>query len=294
MSISNFCFLTYIQISQEAGQVVWYSHLFKNFPQFAVIHTAKDFNVVNKAEVDVFLEFSCFFYDPMNVGNLTSGFSHFFESSFKIWKFSVHILLMPGFEDFACYFASVWDKYNFVVVWTFFGIAFLWDWNENWPFPVLCSLLVFQICWHIKCGTLTASSFRIWNSSAGIPLSPLALFLVILPKTHWTSNSKMSTWVIAPSCLYGSLRSFSYSSSVYSCYLFSTSSAYVRSTLFLSFIVPIFAWNFSFISLIFLKKLLIFPILLFPSISLHWSLSKTFLSFLFSFAFHFPSFHNYS
>ena len=151
---------------------------------------------------------------------------------------------------------------------------------KNWPFPVLCSLVVFQICWHIKCGTLTALSFRIWNSSAEIPLSPLALFLVILPKTHWTSNSKTSTWVIAPSCLYGSLRSFSYSSSVYSCYLFSISSAYVRSTLFLSFIVPIFAWNVSFISLIFLKTLLIFPILLFPSISLHWSFSKTFLSFL--------------
>ena len=75
MSISNFCFLTYIQISQEAGQVVWYSHLFKKFPWFAVIHTAKGFNVVNKAEVDVFLEFSCFFDDPLNVGNLICGLS---------------------------------------------------------------------------------------------------------------------------------------------------------------------------------------------------------------------------
>ena len=131
------CFLTCIQISQEASQVVWYSYLLKNFPQFVVIHTVKGFGVVNKAEIDVLLELSCFFDDPTNVGNLISGSSAFSESSLNIWKFLVHILLKPVLENFEHYFASVWDKCNCVVIWTFFGIAFLWDWNENWPFLVL-------------------------------------------------------------------------------------------------------------------------------------------------------------
>ena len=78
-------------------------------------------------------------------------------------------------------------------VWTFFGIAFLWDWNENWPFPTCGQCWVFHICWHIECSsTLTASFFRIWESSAGIPSSPLVSFVVMLPKTHLTSHSKMS------------------------------------------------------------------------------------------------------
>ena len=87
MSSSNCCFLTCIQISQEAGQVVWYSHLVKNFPQFVVIYIVKGFGVVNKAEVDVFLELSCFFDDPADVGNLISGSSAFSKSSLNIWKF---------------------------------------------------------------------------------------------------------------------------------------------------------------------------------------------------------------
>ena len=143
MSGSNCCFLTCIQISQEAGQVVWYSHLLKNFPQFVVTHIVKGFGVIRKAEVDVFLKFSCFFNDPANVGNLISGSSAFSKSSLNIWKFSVHILLKPGLENFEQYFARVWDECNCAVVWTFFGIAFLWDWNENWPFPVLWPLLSF-------------------------------------------------------------------------------------------------------------------------------------------------------
>ena len=96
-----------MQISQEAGQVVWYSHLFQNFPQFAVIHTVKGFGVVNKAEIDVFLELSCFFDDPVHVGNLISGSSAVSKSSWKIWEFSVHILLKFGLENFEHYFASV-------------------------------------------------------------------------------------------------------------------------------------------------------------------------------------------
>ena len=127
---------------------------------------------------------------------------------------------------------------------------------------------VFQICWHIECSTLTASSFRIWNNSVGIPLSPLALFIVMLPKAHLTLHSRMSgsSLAIIPSCswpLSGSWTSFFYSSSVYSYHLFLISYAFVRSIQFLSFIMPIFAWNIPLVSLIFLKRSLDFPILLF-------------------------------
>ena len=99
----------------------------------------------------------------------------------------------------------------------------------------------FQICWHIECSTFTATSFRIWNSSTGIPSPPLALFVVMLPKAHLPSHSRMSgsRWVIIPPWLSGSWRSFLYSSSVYACYLFIISSASVRSTPGLPFIVPI-------------------------------------------------------
>ena len=100
MSSSNCCFLTYIQISQETGQVVWYSYLFKNFPQFVVIHTDKGFGIVSKTEVDVFLELSCFFDDATDVGNLISGSSAFSKSSLNIWKFSIHVLLKPSLENF--------------------------------------------------------------------------------------------------------------------------------------------------------------------------------------------------
>ena len=93
MSSSNCCFLTCIEVSQEAGQVVWYSHLFQDFPQFIVIHTVKGFGIVNKAEIDVFLELFCFFSDPADVGNLISGSSAFSKTSLKIRKFTVHVLL---------------------------------------------------------------------------------------------------------------------------------------------------------------------------------------------------------
>ena len=103
---SNYCFLTCVQISQEAGKVVRYSHLLKNFPQFVVNHTVNGFGVVNKAGVAVFLELSCFFYDPTNVGNLISG-SAFSKSSLNIWKFTVDILFKPGLENFEHYFTSM-------------------------------------------------------------------------------------------------------------------------------------------------------------------------------------------
>ena len=136
-SSSNYCFLTYIQISQEAGQVVWYSHL------FVVIHILKGFGIISKSEVDAFLEFSCFFNDPTDVGNLISGSSAFSKSILSIWKFTFHILLKPVLENFEHYFASMWDECNCNSGWTFFVIAFLRDWNENWPFPVLWPLLSF-------------------------------------------------------------------------------------------------------------------------------------------------------
>ena len=104
---------------------------------------SKGFGIVNKAEIDVFLEFFCFFDEPADVGNLISGSSTFSKASLNIWKFTVHVLLKPGLENFEHYFTSVWDECNCVVAWAFFGLAFLWDWNENWPFPVLWPLLSF-------------------------------------------------------------------------------------------------------------------------------------------------------
>ena len=205
MSSSNCCFLTCIQISQEAGQVVWYSHLFQNLPQFAVIHTFKGFGIVNKTEIDVFLELFCFFHDPADVGSLISGSSAFSKTILNIWKFMVHILLKPGLENFEYYFTSMWDECKCEVVWAFFGIAFLWDWNENWPFPVLWPLPSFPnllVKWVQQFHSII---FRIWNSSTGIPSPPLALFVVMLSKAHLTSHSRMSgsRWVITPSWLSG-------------------------------------------------------------------------------------------
>ena len=143
MFSSNYCFLTCTKISQETVQVVWYSHLFQNFPQFVMIDTVKGFDVVNKAKVDVFLELSCFFNDPADVGNFISCSSAFFKTSLNTWKFMVHVLLKPDLENFKHHFTSVWDECNCAVVWAFLGIAFLWGWNENWPFPVTWPLLSF-------------------------------------------------------------------------------------------------------------------------------------------------------
>ena len=174
MSTSNYCFLTWIQIFQGAGEVIWYSLLLKNFLQFIVIHTVRGFGVVSKAEVNVFLELFCFLDDPMDVGNLISGSTAFSNSSLNIFKFTVHVLLKPTLENFEHYFASMWNECNFAVVWTLFDIAFLWI-GKKTAFPSLWPLRVFQICWHIECGTFKASSFRIWNSSTGI----LALLLAL-------------------------------------------------------------------------------------------------------------------
>ena len=103
--------------------MVWYSHLFQNYPQFIVIHTVKGFSIWRKAEIDVFLELSCFFDDPADVGNLISSSSAFSQTSLNVWKFMVHILLKPGLENFEHYFTSMWDE---VFVTALFVIAKTW------------------------------------------------------------------------------------------------------------------------------------------------------------------------
>ena len=150
MSSSNWCFLTCIQVSQEAGQVVWYSHLFQNYPQFIVIHTVKGFGIVNKAEIDVFLELSCFFHDaiqrmlaiwyPVLLPFLKPAWTSRSSQFMYCWIFHIFFNCLENFEH---YFTRLWDECNCAVVWAFFDIAFLWDWNENWPFPVLWPVLSF-------------------------------------------------------------------------------------------------------------------------------------------------------
>ena len=127
---------------------------------------------------------SCFFDDPAEVSNLISGSSS--KTSWNICKFMVHVLLKPGLENFEHYFASVLNECDCALVWAFFGIAFLRDWNETDLLQSCDHCWVFQICWKIECSTFTALSFRIWNSSTGIPSPSLALFVVMLPQAHST------------------------------------------------------------------------------------------------------------
>ena len=266
--------------------------VFPSLSEFSIVYcdTVKGFGIVNKAEVDVFLELLLFWWSN-GCWQFELWFLCVFQIHLNFWKFTVHILLKPGLENFEHYFASVWVKslsrvWLFVTPWTVahqappsmefsrqeywsgllfpspgglpdpgikprssalqaddlashqgspasvwagLPIPFLWDWNENWPFPVLWPLLSFQICWHSECSTFTVSSFRIWISSTLIPSPPLALFIVMLPK---------ATWLHIPGCLalgewshhcgYLGHDLFLYSSSVYSCHLFLISSASVR------------------------------------------------------------------
>ena len=127
--------------------MVWYSHLFKNFPVCCDPHSRRLVNeaisIVNEAEVDIFLKFPCFLHYPKNFGNSISGSSALSKPSLYIWKFSVHVLLKPGLKDFEYNLANMWNECNCMVVWIFFSITFHWDWNENWPCPVLWLLLSF-------------------------------------------------------------------------------------------------------------------------------------------------------
>ena len=154
-----------------------------------MIHTVKGFSVVNEVEGDVFLEFSCFFCDPVEVDNLISGSSVFSKSSLYIWKFSVHILLKPSLRDFEFYFSSMWNECNCRLVWTFFLLPFFGIGMKTDLFQSCGHCWVSQICWHIECSTLTlddrtlilkddtlsVSSFRILNSSTRILSPPLTL-----------------------------------------------------------------------------------------------------------------------
>ena len=157
----------------------------------------------------MFSWYSLAVYDPTDVGNLISGSSAFSKSSLNIWKFSIHILLKPHLENFEHYFASVWNECNCTIVWTTFGIAFLGDWNENWPFQSCGHCWVFKFA-----GILSAALSQ--HHLSGFEIAPLefhhlqALFIVMLSKAHLTSHSKMSgsRWVITPSWLSRSWWSF--------------------------------------------------------------------------------------
>ena len=167
-SSSNCCFLTCIQISQEAGEEVWYSHLFQNFPQFTVIKV-KAFGIVNKAETDVFLELSCFFNNLRYIGNFISGSYSFSKFSLNIWKFKVHILLKPGLENFEHYFASVWDECN---CWWFehsLALPFLGIGMKADLFQSCGHCWVFQICWIL---------------SAALSQDHLSGFEIVQPEFH--------------------------------------------------------------------------------------------------------------
>ena len=157
-----------------------------------MIHIVKCFSVVNETEIDVFLKFSCFFYNPVNVGNLISSSFSFSKPSLNIWKFLVHIILKPSMLDFKHDLTSMGNKCNCLMASAFFGTTLLGNWDEDWPFPVLWPLLGFQICWHNECEILMASSFRDLNNSAGISLHPLVLLTAVLLKAHLTSHSQMS------------------------------------------------------------------------------------------------------
>ena len=138
---SNCCFLSSIQVSQEKGKMVWYSHLFKSFPHFVMIHAVKGFSIVDETEVDVLLEFPGFLYDPVNVSNLIFGFCAFSKPNLDIWKFLIFITLKNSMQDFKYNLANMGDECNCLMVSAFFSTTLLGNWDENWPFPILWPLL---------------------------------------------------------------------------------------------------------------------------------------------------------
>ena len=210
MSSSNCCFLTCIQISQEAVQVVSYSHLFQNFPVYCDPHRQRLWlSRQNRSR--------CFFWNSLAFSMI--------QQMLAIWSLVPLPFLNPartsGISQFTHCWSLAWRILSITLLvhmrwvqlccrWAFFGTAFLWDWSESDLFQSSGQCWVFQIRWHIECSTFTASSFKIWNSSAEIPLSPLALFIKMLPKVHLTSHSRMSgsKGVITPLWLSGSWRSF--------------------------------------------------------------------------------------
>ena len=165
------CFLAHIQVSPETGEVIWSLRICHSLLWSRV----KGFCIVNEAEVDVFLEFPCFLHDPTNVGILISGSPAYLKPRMYISMFLVHVLLKASLKDFEHNLGSTWNECN--CMWfehsmslLFFGIEMKTD-----LFHTGGHCWVFQICWHVECSTLAAASFRIWNSSAGIPSPPLTL-----------------------------------------------------------------------------------------------------------------------
>ena len=157
--------------------------------QFVVVHKVKGFGIGNISEIDVFLELLLFQWSS-GCWQFDLWFSAFSKSSLNIWKFLVHILLKPGLDNFEYYFANVWGKCNFAVVEHSLVLSILGIGMNADLFQSYGPCWVFQICWHIECSTFTESSIRIWNSSTGIPSLLLALFVVMLPKAHLTSDSR--------------------------------------------------------------------------------------------------------
>ena len=228
-------------------QVRWsgYRHLFKNFPVCCNPHSQR-LSCSRCSRGRYFSRTPFFLYDTTNVGNLISVSFASLKPSWYMWKFLVYIMLKPSFKDFEHNLVSMWNEHNCMVVWSFVGIAILWDWNENWPFPVFscCPCWVLQIYWHIKCSTLTASSFRIWNSLHAISSSPLSLFIAMLPKANFTLQN---VWLCVSDrtiMVIQVIRPFLYSS-VYSCHLFLILPASVKSFLFLPLMCPYFHEMFS-------------------------------------------------
>ena len=146
------------------------------------------------------LKFSCFLYNPANVGNLISSSSSFSKHSLNIWKFLVLIMLKPNMQDFKHYLTSMRDEWNCLMLSTVFGNTLLGNWGKDWPFPVLWPLLGLPDCWHNGCKTLMASSFRDLNNTAGISSHPVAFLPAVLLKSHFTSHSRMSVsgWQTIP------------------------------------------------------------------------------------------------
>ena len=175
--------------------MVWYSHLFKSFPQFVTIHTVKDFTIAVETEIGVFLEFPGFPYVPANIGNLISASSSLSKPSLDIWKFLVHIMLNPSMQDISMTLLA-WEM-SAIVRWLAHSLArpFLGIGMRIDLFQSCGHCWIFQICWHVECSTLTASSFRISNSTTGIPSSPLALFIVILSKAFPLDFTLQDVWL---------------------------------------------------------------------------------------------------
>ena len=283
MSLLNYCFLTWIQILQEMSTP---DHRKGEFPSL-LWSTESNAFVGNDAEVDVFLEFPCLLYDPVNVGNLISGSSAYSKPSLYIYKFSVHIPLKLSLKNFEHDLTSMQRLYSLVRLYRSLNI--LWhypssglEWKLTFSSPVATA--GFSKFADILSVALTGASFRILNSKAGIPGPPLAFFIVMLPEAHLTSHYRMSGSEVSDHTLMviGSLRPLLYSSSVYFWHLFLMSSASVRHFPFLSFMVPILAQNVPLTSPIFLQRSLVFPTLTFPLFLCTVHLRPSYLSLLFS------------